>query len=69
MKAQAENAIVITAAYLVEGVLETNCNDYDHYKSLPQVVSYCGEMYGKTGWSSDKHYACYKRNVAIAKAL
>lgn len=66
MKAQAEKGIVITAAYLVEGVLETNCNDYDHYKSLPDVVSYGGELYGKTGWSSDRHYACYKRDAKVA---
>lgn len=63
---QTENAIVITAAFLAEGILETNCRDYDHYVSLPDVVSYQGVRYGKTGWSSDRHYACYKRGAMIA---
>lgn len=62
-------AIVIQAATWYDGelVLETVCRDYDHYKSLPDVVVYEGTECGKTGWSSDSHYACYKSGAAIAK--
>lgn len=62
-------AIVLQAVYNIEGetVLETTCRDYDHYKTLPNVVVYNGIECGKTGWSSDKQYACYKSNALIAK--
>lgn len=64
-------AIVITSSARIEGelVLETTCRDYDHYKSLPDVVSYSGEMCGKTGWNSDRQYACYKSGARIAKKV
>lgn len=63
-------AIVIQSAVMYEGelVLETVCRDYDHYKSLPEVVIYEGTVCGKTGWSSDRNYACYKSGAAIATA-
>ncbi len=62
-------AIVIQTAqwYGEELILETVCRDFDHYKSLPDVVVYEGIECGKTGWSSDSHYACYKSGAAIAK--
>lgn len=71
MKAQAiHDAILITAVYPdwdgQGGVLETTCSDYDHYVRLPAVVSYNGVRYGKTGWSSDRNYACYKSGMLIA---
>lgn len=61
-------AIVIQTAVMYDGelILETSCRDYDHYKSLPEVVVYQGTQCGKTGWSSDNHYACYKSGAAIA---
>lgn len=64
-------AIVIQSAVMYDGelVLETLCRDYDHYKSLPDVVDYEGTECGKTGWSSDKQYACYKSGAAIAKKV
>ncbi len=61
--------ITLTAVHQVEGqwVLETDCSDFEHYQSLPQVISYQGVSCGKTGWSSDRNYACYKSGVAIAR--
>jgi hypothetical protein len=63
-------AIVIQSSVWYEGelVLETTCRDYDHYVSLPNVVVYEGVECGKTGWSSDSNYACYKSGASIAKA-
>ena len=61
-------AIVITAFYILEGqyVLETACADFDAYRALPSVVEYQGRRCGKTGWSSDRNYACYRSGVLIA---
>ncbi len=69
MKAQVvEGAIVITAHHVIDGevVIETTCRDYDHYKSLPDVVSFEGTVCGKTGWNSDREYACYKSGAKVA---
>jgi hypothetical protein len=62
-------AIVIQVAQWYDGelVLETVCRDYDHYRTLPDVVTYEGTVCGKTGWSSDNNYACYKSGAAIAQ--
>ena len=64
-------AITLTAVHRLDGelVLETNCRDYEHYTSLPEVVAYEGTLCGKTGWSSDKNYACYKSGVKIARGM
>ncbi len=61
-------SIVIQVAtwYHGELILETVCRDYDHYKTLPDVVVYNEVECGKMGWSSDNHYACYKSGVTIA---
>lgn len=62
------NAITIQSSVWLEGqlILLTGCRDYDQFASLPDVVVYEGTECGKTGWSSDSHYACYKSGVAIA---
>lgn len=65
-------AITITVAQMVDGelILETDCLNYDHYNMLPAAVSFAwkGEQIicGKTGWSSDRNYACYKSSKPIA---
>lgn len=72
MKAlEVPQAIVLTTVAYVDFdlVLETNCRDYDHYTTLPEVVNYQGVECGKTGWNSDRHYACYKASAHIAKAV
>jgi hypothetical protein len=70
MKDQAKEVrgIVIIAHHVLKGesILETTCRDYDHYKSLPELVAYQGQHFGKTGWSSDTYMACYKSSAAIA---
>lgn len=66
--ANAVNAIPVTSSHIIEGqvVIETTCRDYDHYRSLPDAVTYNGVVCGKTGWNSDRGYACYKSGVALA---
>jgi len=60
--------LLITAEYFLEGqvILETTCNNFDEYKRLPDVVSFRGVVCGKTGWSSDRGYACYKSVAMVA---
>ena len=41
------------------------CHDYDHLKTLPQVVSYNGIRCGRTGWNSDRNVAYYRSGVHI----
>lgn len=71
MVAHKVDAIVLLVAQRIEGdlILETTCRDYDHYIELPDVVTYNGVMCGKTGWSSDRNYACYKSNAMIARKV
>ena len=63
-----KGAIVLSSAGWCEGelILTTTCRDYDHFASLPDVVSYRGVECGKTGWSSDTMMACYKQGATIA---
>ncbi len=70
-KADVYCGIVLTAVTTIDGetVLETSCRDFEEYKLLPQVVSYQGIICGKTGWSSDRNYACYKSSAAIATTV
>lgn len=44
-----------------------HCNDYDHYKKLPSVISYNGTLCGKTGWNSDTNRCCYQSSATIVK--
>jgi hypothetical protein len=39
---------------------------FDGYKKLPQVLSYGGQLYGKTGWNSDRMVCYYRNDAAIA---
>lgn len=69
MKAKAiQDAITLTNVQEVEGetILETDCRDYDHFITLPSAVVYDGKVCGKSGWSSDRNYACYKSNMKVA---
>jgi hypothetical protein len=69
MKAEVvAGAIPVETEHLLDGkvVLETTCNDYDHYSSLPGVVTYNGTTCKKTGWSSDTNRACYKQSYMVA---
>ncbi len=64
-------AIVLHAVHKIDGdiVLETACETQETYNKLPQVVSCCGIVCGKTGWNSDRGYACYKSTAAIAHTI
>jgi len=61
----------LNVTHVIEGefVAETDCEDYDAYRSLPAVIEVEGKLLGKTGWSSDRHYACYKERVMLGKMV
>lgn len=59
---KALESLTITGQYYIEGevIIETACDDHDHYKRLPDVINYVGTHCRKTGWNSDRKRACYK---------
>lgn len=63
--------IVVRAHHIIDAefVVEVDCEDFDQYKILPQVIEVKGKHLGKTGWSSDRNYACYKENVILGKIV
>lgn len=65
-----DGALVVRASHIIdnERIIEVDCEDYDAFKKLPQVVRFRGTILGKTGWTSDRNRACYKSNVAVAFA-
>lgn len=46
---------------------ECDCNDYDHYKSLPNVIEAQGHVLGKSAWNSERNIAYYRDDKIIAK--
>ncbi len=72
MKAAAiKDAIQVTIVHKIEGkiVLETPCRDYDDFRTLPRLVSYEGYTLSKTGWNSDRGYACYQSGLPVAQVV
>jgi hypothetical protein len=59
--------LTVVRAEVIEGrtCVMVNCLDHDHFKRLPEVVSYNGHLLGKTGWNSDTQYAHYQSNATI----
>lgn len=56
---------------IIEGefIAETDCADFDQYKSLPMVIEVQGKILGKTGWNSDRGYAAYKERVLLGRMI
>ena len=46
-----------------------DCHDYDHFRTLPDVVSYAGVMMGKTGWNSDTGHAHYQSGTTTLQVI
>lgn len=72
MKALAIRSMIrVQALMVVEGetVAEVDCADYDAFKNLPDAIKVEGKLLGKTGWSSDRHYACYKERVMLGQIV
>lgn len=63
--------LVALSVDVVEGktCVAVTCNDYDHYKKLPEVISHNGILCGKTGWNSDKDRCYYQSGVGLVKKV
>ena len=63
------NMIIIQQLYVIDGdtVCVVDCEDYEIYKKLPQAIEVENKLCEKTGWDSDKQYACYKSNVKLGR--
>ena len=59
---------VIEAYTLPDGVnfVSVPCADYAALKDLPDAISYECQLYGWTGWDSDRCVAFYKTDRAFA---
>lgn len=62
MKATEAKEIMVFPVYLEGRIycLECHCSTHDEYLAAPKVLDYLNEKWVKTGWSSDRSYACYK---------
>ena len=61
----------LNATHVIEGefIAETDCHDYEEYRSLPAAIEVQGKLLGKAGWSSDRNYACYKQRVMLGRIV
>ena len=50
-------------------VVTTDCDDYAHLRELPFALSFRGELYGRTGWNSDRNIAYYRTDAASGLAM
>lgn len=71
MATRVDNAIVITSSQTRDGicVLETPCNTFSDYKSLPTIVhisAFGKSIFALTGWNSDRGVAYYRDDTFIA---
>lgn len=71
------NAVAITNLIRVnilvvidgEAIAEVDCADYDAYRKLPDAIQVQGYIVGKSGWSSDRNFACYKENILLGQIV
>ncbi len=63
--------IPVVSEHILDGqlVIETTCNDFDDFRTLPRVVSYRNITCVRAGWSSDTNRACYKQSHMVAKTV
>ncbi len=57
----------VVAEYDGVTCIVVHCDDFDHFKRLPQVVSHNGIMCGKTGWNSDTNRCHYQSNASLVR--
>lgn len=75
MTGQAEavpGAVLVVAVERCGGTICLICRCegmYEQFCTLPDAVSFQGEIYGKTGWNSDRGQAYYKNTANVAFAV
>ena len=66
-----QNAITVRSAEtLPDGakVVMIDVADYIDYIRTPHAIEYDGEIYGRSGWNSDKHVVYYRTDKLTAFA-
>ena len=68
MTATRVEAVNVVSTWTFEGVtvVETECPDYDTFRSLPGAVSFEGRVYGRSGWNSDTGRCYYRSDAKFA---
>jgi len=67
-----QNAITVRLAEtLPDGVkvVHLDVADYVDFIRSPHAIEYDGEVYGRSGWNSDRHVAYYRTDKTPAFAL
>lgn len=70
MKAKAKKEYIIISSHYSIGSLyfaETDCNDFQAFRRLPNVIEVQGHTLGKSGWNSDHGVAYYRSDKALGK--
>jgi hypothetical protein len=45
------------------------CSDHEMFESLPPALEIAGDLYGKTGWNSDRGVAYYRTDAIMGRAV
>lgn len=63
--------LVVHQHEVFEGVhyITATCYDYEHFRSLPDVISFNSQICGKSAWNSDKCVVYYRSDMKFARAV
>jgi len=50
-------------------VVQIDVADYIDFIRKPHAIEYDGELYGRSGWNSDRHVAYYRSDIKPALAV
>jgi hypothetical protein len=67
-----ENALIVKSVEtLPDGVkvVTLDCRDWAAFGQSPSALEYDGEVFGRTGWNSDKHIVYYRTDAKPAFGL
>ena len=67
-----ENALIVKSVETLPGgvkVVTLDCRDWAAFGQSPSALEYDGEVFGRTGWNSDKHVVYYRTDTKPAFGL
>ena len=67
-----QNALTVrNAETLPDGakVVTIDVADYMNFINTPHAIEYDGQVYGRTGWNSDKFVAYYRTDKKVARVI
>jgi len=69
MKAKPVDGVVIQSIEKLPSgvtVLIVPCADWDVFRTLPNIVEYDNQLYGRSAWNSDRYIAYYRSDCKVA---